>query len=119
MTISSFPKETKQFEIQTYQKPKDINRIRETHVPYSGSPRKHPFDSGRVILVADAYCTHAYYFEFKIADISFVEDLPNLVNLDGEVITMVRIWVKKSSVAIQCLPFIVSNICLGAAERNG
>jgi inorganic pyrophosphatase len=36
-----------------------------------------------------------------------VEELPNIVNLDGETIKMVRIWVKKMSVGILCSPFLV------------
>jgi inorganic pyrophosphatase len=42
-------------------------------------------------------------------DISYVEELPSLVNQDGEAITMVRAWVKKRSVGIRCSPFIVED----------
>ena len=49
------------------------------------------------------------YFEFNKDDVSYVEELPNLVDLDGNAIAVVRIWVKKLSVAIRCTPFIVED----------
>jgi len=49
------------------------------------------------------------YYEFKINDISYVEELPNLVNMEGETITMVRIWIKKMSIGIKCFPFVVED----------
>ena len=53
------------------------------------------------------------YFEFMIKDISYVQDLPSLVNLEGEAITMVRVWVKKMSVGTLCSPFVVADTDAG------
>ena len=110
MPITEQLKETKSLEIQAYKKPKDIKSLRNTHVPFSGNPRKHPYDSDRVILIADPYSTNTFYYEFLADDISYVEDLPNVVNENGKTITMVRLWVKKMSVGIRCAPFIVQDI---------
>ena len=88
--------------------------LKDTHVPFSGSPKKHPYDSDRVILVADPFSTNTLYYEFNKEDISYLEELPNLVNLDGETITIVRIWVKKMSVGIRCSPFIVEDTRMSA-----
>jgi inorganic pyrophosphatase len=55
----------------------------------------------------DPFSSNTSYYEFKSKDISYVEELPNIVNLDGETIKMVRIWVKKMSVGILCSPFLV------------
>ena len=107
MTSESYPQEAVKFHIQAYKKPKNVQLLRNTHVSYSGSPKKHPYDSDRVILVADPFSSDNLYYEFKKDDISYLEELPNLVNLDGETIAMVRIWVKKMSVGIRCVPFIV------------
>jgi hypothetical protein len=109
MAFESYPQESAKFQIQAYKKPKDIHVLRETHVSFSGSPQKHPYDPEKVILIADPFSSINAYYEFNKDDISYVEELPNIVNLDGEVITVVRVWVKKMSVGIRCSPFIVED----------
>ena len=109
MQMSNYPQEAEKFEIQTYKKPKDIKILRETHVPFTGSPKKHPYDSDKVILVADPFSTQNYYYEFFKDDISYVEELPNIVNLDGETVMIVRVWIKKMSIGLRCLPFFVED----------
>ena len=73
MLITKFPEETQKFELQVYKKPKSIKNLRESHVPFSGSPRKHPYDPDRVILITDPYSTITSYYEFKTEDISYVQ----------------------------------------------
>ncbi|MHA1939679.1 MAG: inorganic pyrophosphatase Ppa [Candidatus Thorarchaeota archaeon] len=107
MPDSNLPSETAKFEVQAYEEPSDLSHFRKTHVPYTGSPHKHPYDSRKVILVPDPYGNKRTYFEFKIDDISYVEELPNLVDLAGKVISMARIWVEKGSVALLCSVFVV------------
>ena len=109
MVVTPFLQDAKKFEIQVYQRPKDLKILRNTHIPYTGSPRKHPYDPDKCILISDPYGRNTFYFEFRMADISFAEDLPNLVNLDGKAIPMVRIWVKKMSVGVLCSPFLVAD----------
>ena len=109
MATDNYPQEAPKFQIQAYEKPKDIRLMRKTHVSFSGSPKKHPYDSDQVILVADPFSTNNLFYEFTKEDISYVEELPNLVNQDGDTITMVRVWVKKMSVGIRCSPFIVED----------
>ena len=110
MPIAEHLQASKKLGIQAYKKPKDIKSLRQTHVPFSGNPRKHPYDSDRVILIADLYSTNTFYYEFLADDISYVEDLPNLVYENGKTITMVRLWVKKMSVGLRCAPFMVQDI---------
>ena len=109
MASDSYPQEAIKFQIQAYKKPKNINLLKDTHVSFSGSPNKHPYDSEKVILVIDPFSTNNFYYEFNKEDITYVEELPNLVNIDGETITMVRVWVKKMSLGIRCSPFIVED----------
>lgn len=109
MQSTHFPQEAEKFEIQTYKKPKDIGLLRQTHVCFSGSPQRHPYDPEKVILVVDPYSANHLYFEFNKSDISYVEELPNIVTPAGATVTMARIWVKKGSVAVQCSPFIVED----------
>lgn len=107
MTTTLLIKETTKFEIERFKRPKDISLLKRTHVAFSGAPRKHWHDLSKVILVADPFSRATFYYEFQIRDIDFIQELPNLVNPDNEIIPMVRIWVKKRSVAIRCTPFVV------------
>ena len=109
MTSESYPQEAVKFQIQAYKKPKNIKMLKDTHFSFSGSPNKHPYNSDKVILIIDPFSTNNFYYEFNKEDISYVEELPNLVNLDGEASTMVRVWVKKMSLGIRCTPFIVED----------
>jgi len=110
MSNDKFLQKADKFEIQAYKRPKNFKNIKKTHVSFSGSPQKHPYDSEKVILVADPFSASTFYFEFKKNDITYVEELPNLVNLEGEAIPMTRIWVKKMSVGVRATPFIVEDI---------
>ena len=119
MPIKSLLKTAEKFEIEKYKKPRDRKTLVETHIPFSGSPHKHPYDGNKMILVADPYYTPTFYFEFNKSDISFVEELPNMVDLEGDVVSMVRIWVKKTSIAVHCTPFIVGSIHERIPEKAG
>jgi inorganic pyrophosphatase len=100
---------TDSFDIQEYRTPLDFKSLRDNHVPYTGSPRKHPYDSKKVILIADPYSYNSTYFEFRIKDVSHIEKLPNLVDVDGNIIQVARVWVKRKSLAILCSPFVVED----------
>jgi inorganic pyrophosphatase len=107
MAIKNFPQEVRKFEIETYERPKNLKGLRKTHVPFTGSPLKHPHDPKKVILIPDPYGSTPFYYEFKSGDITFVEKLPSIVNIEGETTTMVRFWVKKMSPGMVCTPFLV------------
>ncbi|CAN2039650.1 Inorganic pyrophosphatase Ppa [Candidatus Magnetomoraceae bacterium gMMP-15] len=110
MPLTNFIQKTEKFEIKAYKKPKDLKSLAKHNIAFSGSPQKHPYDSKKVILVSDPYSTNTFYYEFSAADISAVEELPNLVTLEGESITMARIWVKKGSIGIRSTPFLVEDM---------
>jgi inorganic pyrophosphatase len=108
MVVPDFPQEkTKKFEIEAYKRPRSSKDLRKTHVSFSGSPLKHPFDAKKVILIMDPYSRKTSYYEFRSQDISYVEELPSIVDMDGKTLTMVRIWVKKMSVGLLCSLFLV------------
>jgi hypothetical protein len=109
MNLESYPQEAVKFQIEAYKKPRDLHLLRKNHVSFTGSPKKHPYDSDKVILIADPFSSDNLYYEFSKDDISYVEELPSLVNLDGDTIAVVRVWVKKLSVGIRCTPFIVED----------
>jgi inorganic pyrophosphatase len=110
MVLANFPLKAKKFEIQAYKKPSNIKNLHKSFVPFSGSPQKHPYDPEKVILVADPFSSNTFYYEFNADDISYVEELPNIATLADEIITMVRIWVKKKSIGVRCAPFIIDEI---------
>lgn len=109
MPLSNFPQSVIRFEIQVYQRPSDEKRLRDTHIAFSGAPQKHPTNAHKIVLVVDPYSDNTFYYEFNTPDISYVEELANIVTMDGEVIPMVRVWVKKKSIAIRSTPFVVES----------
>jgi len=109
MSIHTLLQKTEKLEIQAYKKPKDLKSLSKSHVAFTGSPQKHPHNSSKVILISDPFSTNTFYYEFNKEDISHFEELPNLVDPNGETVTMGRIWVKKSSLGIRCTPFIVED----------
>ena len=113
------PQEAIKFEIQAYRRPKDRKALRRTHVAFSGSPQRHPYDADKIILIADPYSSHNLFYEFYKDDIDYVEELPSIANMEGETITMVRAWIKKMSIGMRCSPFIVEDIAAGPVDRNG
>jgi len=110
MSIKNGPQATKKFEIKAYERPRNLKELKKTHVTFSGSPLKHPYDPKKVILIPDPYSGNPFFYEFRRSDISFLEQLPSIVDLDGKTIKMVKFWVKKMSVGMLCSPFIVEEI---------
>ena len=114
MADAHIPKAFEKFEIQKYyRKPKDLKLLKQTHVAFTGSPQKHPYDAQRVVLISDPYSTNTIYYEFMKNDISYIEELPSVVNVDGETVMAVRLWVKKQSIAVRSSAFIVADTSRG------
>ena len=105
MSDEAIPKDSEKFEIQAYKRPRNIKDLIKTHVPFSGAPQRHLYESDKVILIPDPFSTHAFYYEFQTEDISFIEELPSLVNIEGNTISMVRIWVEKGSIGLSIFVF--------------
>jgi inorganic pyrophosphatase len=97
------------FPVQAYRRPKDIRALRTENVSFAGSPRKHPYAPDKIVLVADPYSANTFYFEFEKSDIAFAEELPSIADMDGNTLTMARIWVKKGSLAMRCTPFLAGD----------
>lgn len=110
MTTSLLVKATETMEITKFKRPKDLKRLRQNHVAYTGSPRKHPHDAYKIVLLADPYSRNTHYYEFKTEDIAFVEELPNIVDQNEEVVVMVRVWIRKGSIGLRCTPFWVEDM---------
>jgi inorganic pyrophosphatase len=98
--------ESKKFEIDTYKKSSDLNA---ENVSFTGVPEKHPHDPDKIILIIDPFSANVSYYEFDIADIRGVEELSSLVTAEGESVRMFNIWIKKGSVGIRSIPFVVED----------
>ncbi len=110
MNTSLLIKDIQTLAVTKYKKSKDLKNLNSTHVAFSGSPRKHPYDAQKIVLVSDPFSRNNQYYEFKTKDISYVEELPNIVSTDDEVMPMVRVWVRKKSIGIRCTPFWVEDL---------
>lgn len=106
MPMHNFPQEVKKFEIQAYKKPKNISELYQTHAAFCGSPMKHPHDSQKIILVADPAGTSPFYYEFFMRDVDYMEEMPHITDTRGDTINMARVWLKKGSVGLRCIPFV-------------
>lgn len=78
-------------------------------VSFSGSPRKHPYDSEKILLIIDPSGESTYFVEFLISDIRYFERLPNIVTDNGNIIPMARIWLPKGCIGIEYRPFQVDD----------
>ena len=107
MSTNALIKETTRLEIEAFKRPNDIAALKRTHVAFSGAPRKHWHDPSKVILVADPFSSATFYYEFRIKDIDYIQEQPNIVSIENEIIPTVRVWVKKRSIAVRCTPFVV------------
>jgi inorganic pyrophosphatase len=76
-------------------------------IPFKGSPKKHPYDSKKMLLVIEPFSSHTDFYEFNLEDIETLEELPNITNEKGDSVQMVRIWVQKGSFGVRYEPFQV------------
>ncbi|MBI5846271.1 MAG: inorganic pyrophosphatase Ppa [Deltaproteobacteria bacterium] len=105
MTLSFFLEKVERFDLVPYE---NKQRLKKTHVPFSGTPKKHPTDDARMVLLPDPLSSVVTYYEFAASDVEYVERLPNVVALSGENCVMVRLWVKKGCVALRSTCFVVA-----------
>ncbi|RKX77589.1 MAG: hypothetical protein DRP87_08715 [Spirochaetes bacterium] len=92
------------FEIELY----DVHKgLKKDCVAFTGTPRKHPYDNEKMILILDPFSSDTIFFEFKIEDIADVEYMPSIATESGKSLKMVKIWVKKGSLGIKYEPFEV------------
>jgi hypothetical protein len=79
------------------------------NVAFTGSPKKHPYDTKKLILISDPFSSNTSFMEFKLADIIHIEELSSIVTEKGDNLSLVKIWVKKGSLGIRYEPFVVED----------
>ncbi len=102
-----------QYQIEPYRG--DPKRLRQIAIAFAGSLQKAS-DAGKVLLLNDPLSQQAFFYEFRTADIVFVEECPSIAMPDGSTVSMVRIWVKKAATALRIVPFYVQDTAAAARE---
>jgi len=90
------------YELQAYKSeaPQDA-------LAFTGSPRKHPYDDGKIVLLSEQSDGDSAIYEFKVSDIVGAQDLPSPVTEAGESYRIVRLWIRRGAVGIRYEPFEV------------
>ena len=105
MVIEKFLELKENFELKKYVRNIDFDK--KNCCSFYGSPKKHPYGKERVILVADPFGEHTFYYDFKLKDILSIEEQGCITSPAGASVAMVRLWVKNGSVGLQCTRFAV------------
>jgi hypothetical protein len=104
MSIASYLEALPLSEIATYTKgpPKDS-------IPFTGYPRQHPSEKGKLILIYDPLGASPSILEFKIEDVVHIDELHSAVNQAGEGVPLVKLWVRRGAHGVIMEPFQVSD----------
>ncbi|MDR3247916.1 MAG: hypothetical protein LBT39_03930 [Treponema sp.] len=78
-------------------------------VPFTGYPRQHPSEKGKLILIYDPLGANPSILEFKLEDVLHVEELHSAVTQAGEGVPLVKLWVRKGAHGVIMEPFQVSD----------
>ena len=81
--------------------------LKQDHEVFEGSPKRHPNNENIIILVQNPFDEKKIFYEFYIDTISSIEEIGTLSSDDGKNAYMIRLWVKKQSLAIKSETFIV------------
>ncbi|MEW6335404.1 MAG: inorganic pyrophosphatase Ppa [Thermodesulfobacteriota bacterium] len=107
MSIKQFLMQVEAFEIQRYERPIGAAELKRNCTAFSGLLFRRAGDPGTIVLLEEPPHGRTVYYEFRIADIPYMEQVSNAVTPDGKVAAIARVWVKKGAVGIRCLPFAV------------
>ncbi len=81
--------------------------LKQDNEVFEGSPKRHPNSENIIILVQNPFDEKKVFYEFYMDTISSIEEIGTLSSDDGKNAYMIRVWVKKSSLAIKSETFIV------------
>jgi hypothetical protein len=90
------------FELQAYRSdpPQDA-------VSFVGSPRMHPYDDSKIILILDVAAGASTVLEFRTADVLSAQEMPSPVTTEGESYKQVRLWIRRKAIGLRYEPFEV------------
>jgi hypothetical protein len=78
-------------------------------VPFTGYPRQHPSERGKLILIYDPLGNSPSILEFKLEDVVHIDELHSAVNQAGEGLPLVKLWVRRGAHGVIMEPFQVSD----------
>jgi len=107
VSIMHFLETIPKLEIVSFTDTDRIRMLKKNHLPFCGTPKKHPYDGEKIFLLADPQGCDPIYYDFHIKDIAFVEELPKIVDIDGRTVSRIRLWIRRGSIATRCTPFLV------------
>jgi inorganic pyrophosphatase len=81
--------------------------LKQDHEEFEGSPKRHPNNENIIILVQNPFDEKKVFYEFYMDTISSIEEIGTISSDDGKNAYIIRLWVKKSSLAIKSETFIV------------
>jgi hypothetical protein len=87
-------------------------------VPFTGYPRQHPSEKGKLVLIYDPLGAKPSILEFKIEDVLYVEELHSAVNQAGEGVPLVKLWIRRGAHGVIMEPFQVGDPVQFADKRE-
>ncbi|MDR1971179.1 MAG: hypothetical protein LBQ46_04595 [Treponema sp.] len=87
-------------------------------VPFTGYPRQHPSEKGKLVLIYDPLGAKPSILEFKIEDVLYVDELHSAVTQAGEGVPLVKLYVRKGAHGVIMEPFQVSDPVQFADKRE-
>ncbi|MDR0511723.1 MAG: hypothetical protein LBG93_01275 [Treponema sp.] len=100
---------------QTYLESLPINKItkyssghQKSAVPFVGYPKQHPTEKSKIILIYEPLGDNPAVLEFKLDDITRIEEVSQAVTEQGEGIPMIKLWVRRGAHGMFLEPFEVS-----------
>ncbi len=64
-------------------------------IPFSGNPRKHPYDKNRMILIIESHDNKTVFHDFKLTDIAHITELPSISKDQGASLRQIQLWIRK------------------------
>ena len=81
--------------------------FKEEYTSFEGSPKRHPSNENILLLVTNPFDDNKQFYEFNLDTVSAVEEIGTLSSEDSHSAYLVRIWVKKGTMAVKSETFIV------------
>mgnify|MGYP001157931284 CR=1 FL=1 len=87
-------------------------------IAFVGTLRKHPYDEEKCLLIADSSSREPSVYEFRVADVVAVDELPSPVDEAGHSRPLAKLWLRRGSFGIRYVPFEVDEPLKGPGESR-
>ena len=76
-------------------------------VRFRGAVRKHPYDSGKFLLISAPIESTSHFYEFRIESVVHAKEVNQVVTESGETVQIVELAIEKGAHGIEMRPFEV------------